>query len=89
MGSVLYFVSKDRPHTDALSLIKERGYILWGADAEGGAPYIFPDPEKPSRKIGFEVDLAEPIAVELGVKARHVQNAWDSLIPALERGTQI
>ncbi|MBN2654827.1 MAG: ABC transporter permease subunit [Nitrospirae bacterium] len=86
MGSVLYFVSQDRPHTDALSLIKERGYILWGADAEGGAPYIFPDPEKPSRKIGFEVDLAEAIAVELGVKARHVQNAWDSLIPALERG---
>ncbi|MDD5773827.1 MAG: ABC transporter substrate-binding protein/permease [bacterium] len=69
-----------------LDKIKERGSIMWGADAEGGAPYIFPDPKDPEKFIGFEVDLAEAIARELGVKAKHVQNAWDSLIPALERG---
>lgn len=66
--------------------IKKRGYLLWGSDAEGGAPYVFPDPKEPSRLIGFEVDLAEAIARELGVKARQSQNAWDSLVPALERG---
>lgn len=70
----------------ALDKIKERGSIIWGADAEGGAPYIFPDPENPENYIGFEVDLAEAIAKKLGVKAIHKQNAWDGLVPALERG---
>lgn len=66
--------------------IRKRGVLLWGSDAEGGAPYVFPDPNDPSRLIGFEVDLARAIARELGVEARQAQNAWDSLIPALERG---
>lgn len=70
----------------ALDEIRKRGVLLWGSDAEGGAPYAFPDPNDPSRLIGFEVDLARAIARELGVEARQVQNAWDSLIPALERG---
>lgn len=69
-----------------LQRIKERGCLIWGSDAEGGAPYVFPDPEKPSRLIGFEVELAEAIAKELGVQARQFQSAWDSLIPGLERG---
>ena len=47
----------------------------------------FRAPGNPSRITGFEVDLANAIARELGVpKARQSQNAWDSLIPALERG---
>ncbi|HTZ41481.1 MAG TPA: ABC transporter substrate-binding protein, partial [Syntrophales bacterium] len=66
--------------------IQKRGYLLWGSDAEGGAPYVFPDPRDPSVLIGFEVDLARAIAREMGVEARQSQNAWDSLIPALERG---
>ncbi len=73
-------------HAGTLDGIKKRGYLLWGSDAEGGAPYIFPDPKDPSKLIGFEVDLADAIARELGVKAKQAQNAWDSLIPALERG---
>jgi polar amino acid transport system substrate-binding protein len=71
---------------DALETIKTRGELLWGADAEGGAPYVFPNPEKPEQLIGFEYDLAEALAAKLGVKARMVQNQWDQLIPALERG---
>lgn len=70
----------------ALDKIKERGSLIWGADAEGGAPYIFPDPQDPEKYIGFEVDLAEAIAKKLGVKAVHKQNAWDGLVPSLERG---
>ncbi len=69
-----------------LESIRKRGVLLWGSDAEGGAPYVFPDPNDPSRLIGFEVDLARAIAREMGVESRQVQNAWDSLIPALERG---
>lgn len=74
------------PTAGTLERIRERGILLWGSDAEGGAPYVFPDPGNPDRLIGFEVDLANTLARELGVPARQVQNQWDSLIPALDRG---
>jgi len=71
---------------DTLEAIRSRGELLWGADAEGGAPYVFPDPARPEQLTGFEFDLADALAAKLGVKARMVQNQWDQLIPALERG---
>src|SRR6185503_17124176 len=60
--------------------------LVWAADAEGGAPYTFPDPRNPARNIGFEVDLANALAERMGRKARFVQNQWDGLVPGLERG---
>jgi polar amino acid transport system substrate-binding protein len=84
--SVLLSCASAAHSSDAFENIQKRGHLLWGADAEGGAPYIFPDPKDPSKLIGFEVDLADEIARELGVKAKQAQNAWDSLIPALMRG---
>ncbi len=71
---------------DHLDQIKQCGVLLWGADAEGGAPYVYPDPQKPEQLIGFECELADALAAKLGVKARMVQNQWDQLVPALERG---
>src|SRR5690349_17287171 len=71
---------------DTLANIQQHGVLLWGADAEGGAPYVYPDPEKPEQLTGFEYDLAGALAPKLGVKAKMVQNQWDQLIPALERG---
>jgi len=71
---------------DHLEEIRNRGVLLWGADAEGGAPYVYPDPQKPERLIGFECELADALAAKLAVKAKMVQNQWDQLIPALERG---
>ncbi len=69
-----------------LQKIRERGILLWGSDSEGGAPYVFPDPKDPSKLIGFELDIVEAIARDLGVRQQLVQTAWDSLVPALERG---
>src|SRR5262245_43531673 len=60
--------------------------LIWAADAEGGAPYTFPDPQNPAHIIGFEVDLADALAVRMSRKARFVQNQWDGLVPGLERG---
>ncbi len=60
--------------------------LLWGADAEGGAPYEFQDPRDPSRIIGFEVDIVEAIGRILGRPTSFVQNQWDGLVPGLERG---
>ena len=71
---------------DTLEKIRRDGELLWGTDAEGGGPYVYPDPQKPEQIIGFELELAEAIAAKLGVKARMVQNQWDQLVPALERG---
>jgi len=73
------------PAADHFAEIKKLGVLRWGADAEGGAPYVYPNPDKPEQLIGFEVDLAEAIAAKLGVKAEMVQNQWDQLVPALER----
>jgi polar amino acid transport system substrate-binding protein len=70
----------------ALDVIHATGVLLWGSDSEGGAPYIFPDPDAPDKLIGFEADLASAIARKLGVTARQSQAHWASLIPALKRG---
>ncbi len=69
-----------------LQAIKESGVLRWGADAEGGAPYVYPDPQHPEQLTGFEFDLANALAAKLGVKAQMAQNEWDQLIPALQRG---
>jgi polar amino acid transport system substrate-binding protein len=71
---------------DHLETIKSSGVLRWGADAEGGAPYIYPDQQKPEQLTGFEFDLANALAAKLGVKSQMVQNQWDQLIPALQRG---
>jgi polar amino acid transport system substrate-binding protein len=42
---------------DTLQVIRSRGVLLWGADAEGGAPYVYPDPQKPDQLIDFEYEL--------------------------------
>ena len=36
--------------------------------------------------MGFEVELAEALARELGVRAEFVQSDWPNLVPSLERG---
>ena len=65
---------------------KQMRILRWGGDSAGGAPYVFQDPKNPSRTIGFEADVADLLATELGMKARFVQNQWDSLVPGLKRG---
>lgn len=73
-------------HADTLQQIQKAGVLKWGADAEGGAPYVFPDPQQPEHLIGFEVEIADALARNLGVRAQMVQNQWDALVPALQRG---
>jgi polar amino acid transport system substrate-binding protein len=86
----LFLLLASRPPSvfsaDHLETIKSSGVLRWGADAEGGAPYIYPDPQKPEQLTGFEFDLANALAAKLGVRAQMVQNQWDQLIPALQRG---
>jgi polar amino acid transport system substrate-binding protein len=69
----------------ALDRIRARGELLWGADVQGGEPYVYED--RGGALVGFEVELADKLAAALGVRARLVQNDWSTLIPSLERGT--
>jgi polar amino acid transport system substrate-binding protein len=60
--------------------------LRWAADAEGGAPYIFLDPKDINRHIGFEVDLKDALAKELGRRIEFVQYDFKSLTSGLQRG---
>lgn len=60
--------------------------LRWGGDAEGGAPYLLPDPKNPREIIGFEIDLMNAIGNQLNRKSVFAQNQWDGLIPGLQRG---
>ncbi len=69
-----------------LATIEQRGEITWGADIQGGEPFVYENPANPSQLTGFEVDLMNAIARRLGVKARMMQYNWSNLVPSLERG---
>ena len=62
--------------------------LVWGGDAEGGAPFVEADPANPSRVRGFDVEVAERIALGLGRRggARFVQVQWSSIDQSVERG---
>lgn len=70
----------------SLESIQQRGKLIWGADQEGGGPFVYPQPDNPQQLIGFEVDIANHIAVKLGVKAEFQQGQWDKLPDLLNRG---
>lgn len=70
-----------------LERVQRTGVLRWGADTQGGEPYVFEDADEPGRLVGFELELAEAVARELGVRAELVQQDWSSLVPGLERGT--
>ena len=79
-------LTKAFAYQNTLEKIKSSGVLTWGFDAEGGAPYVFHDLKHSSKLIGFEVELVEAIARELGVKVQCFQNVWDSILLSLQRG---
>jgi polar amino acid transport system substrate-binding protein len=84
--SVLLFAGGAPLRADeAWTSVEKTGELRWGADVTGGAPFIFPDPENPSRLIGFEVEIMEAVARALNVRHRFVQTQWDQLVPGLLR----
>jgi polar amino acid transport system substrate-binding protein len=71
---------------DTLAKARARGTLTWGADLQGGEPYLWEDPEHPGKLLGFEVEIMEAVAQKLGLSQRMVQCDWSNLIPSLERG---
>lgn len=76
---------QDAPR-DALDAARARGTLRWGADAEGGAPYVFADPNEPERVVGFEQDIAQELCKELGLALEFVPLNWASIYQDVGRG---
>ena len=72
--------------TADLASVRRSGALRWCGDLQGGEPYVFQDPADGDRLVGFEVEIAAALAGRLGVRPAFVQNDWQLLIPALERG---
>jgi polar amino acid transport system substrate-binding protein len=72
--------------TADLAHVKSAGALRWCGDLQGGEPYVFQAPDDGDRLVGFEVEIADALARRLGVRPTFVQNDWQLLIPALERG---
>jgi polar amino acid transport system substrate-binding protein len=70
----------------AADAVDQRPVLRWAADAEGGAPYIFKDPNDINKLIGFEVELAEALGNELGRRIEFHQYDFKSLTSGLQRG---
>src|SRR5688500_10337629 len=60
--------------------------LRWGGDAEGGSRFVEADPTDPAKLKGFDVEIAEMIARELGMKPEFVQITFTSLDQSAHRG---
>ena len=60
--------------------------LRWGGDAEGGSPFVEADPQRPERVTGFDVEIAELLAAELGRRPEFIQIAFTSLDQSARRG---
>jgi polar amino acid transport system substrate-binding protein len=60
--------------------------LVWAGDPEGGAPYVEADPSHPDRVIGFEVEIADLLALGLGRTARFINIQFSSIPQSIARG---
>jgi polar amino acid transport system substrate-binding protein len=85
LALLLTTVAAPSPAADTLAEIRERGTLRWGGDASGGGPYIYQGSD--NELTGFEFELAQYIAEQLGVRAEFVPWEWEMLPQILDRGT--
>lgn len=71
---------------DALGSAQSPPVLRWGGDAEGGAPFVEADPNDITRLRGFDVEIAELVAGELGRRPVFVQISFASLDQSAIRG---
>jgi polar amino acid transport system substrate-binding protein len=67
---------------DTLAAVKKAGTVKWGCDPSGGAPFVYTDPDdaKGEKIIGFEMDIMDKLAANMGVKHEIVRAQWDGLL---------
>ncbi|MCC7085890.1 MAG: ABC transporter permease subunit [Pirellulales bacterium] len=67
-----------------VSHVVERGTLRWGGDASGGGPYIYQGPE--NKLVGFEYELVNYLARQIGLKPEYVNWEWENLPQILNLG---
>ncbi|MBI3726409.1 transporter substrate-binding domain-containing protein, partial [bacterium] len=86
LSSAAVFEARAEDVPSALARVREKSELRWGADAQGGAPYVFLNPRDPNQHLGYEVELAEALAEKLGARASFVQGDYDKLLDLVARG---
>jgi polar amino acid transport system substrate-binding protein len=66
--------------------LRAQQVLRWGGDAEGGAPFVEADPRDPAKLVGFDVEIAELIAKQLGRTPQFLQVQFTSLDQSAKRG---
>jgi polar amino acid transport system substrate-binding protein len=61
----------------APAFAQEKKELRWGTDPTGGAPYVYKDDA--GKFVGFEVEMAEYLAKEVGRTSKMVTGDWDKL----------
>ncbi len=69
---------------DTWDQVRQHGALRWGGDISGGGPYIYQGPE--NQLVGFEYELMDYIARELGVRNEYVNWEWEMLPQKLKQG---
>ena len=66
---------------DLLSQIKQKGVLTVGTEGTY-SPFSYHDAS--NKLVGFDVEIAEQVASQLGVKVQFVETKWDSMIAGLD-----
>ena len=72
------------PAAEDLGAVKARGELRIGADPTAGEPYFWLKGGK--TPAGFEAEIGQAIAKQLGVKAHFVATSWRDLLDAVRAG---
>lgn len=89
VAALVHVLARAHPaRADTLERVQKNRTLVWGSDAEGGAPYVYPREDDPNEVTGFEVDLASGIASYMNAKAEVSQGNWDKL-PDLLRAQKV
>src|SRR5436309_2498756 len=63
--------------------VKVPGQLQWGSTSDGGAPYVFPDPNNPNQLVGFEYEISLALAKLMNVTPKQVENDYGQMEQAL------
>jgi len=70
----------------SLSAAEPPKIFRWAGDPEGGAPFVEADPSRPDEVVGFDVEIADLLARNLGRTPQFVNITFTSIDQSIARG---
>ena len=59
--------------------VRQAGVLRWGADPDGGAPFLYFDANNTDKMVGFELEIMQALAARLGLRFQLVRADWSFL----------